>query len=83
MTKRSARGYDTTVAHKVLGLTPSTAVVELGQFCVRNNVPVAYVAQRLSVSRATVYSWFLGRSTARSRAEADAAALLAELRSQL
>lgn len=83
MTKVSQRGYDTNVAKKVLGVSPSSAVIRLGHFCVVNNISAAHVAARLGVSRTTVYSWFTGAHTARPKAEAVAAKLLAELQAQL
>lgn len=83
MTKPVSRGYAATIVKKVLGVAPHTAVVRLGHFCVVRNVPAAYIAQRMGVSRTTVYTWFTGTSPARAKAEAEAEKLLAELQSEL
>ena len=40
----------------------SSAGVRLGRLCVDANLPAAYVAKVMNVSRMTVYSWFRGRS---------------------
>ena len=36
--------------------------VRLGQLCIEYDVPVSVVAQRMGVTRATVYNWFCGAS---------------------
>jgi|TARA_R110000764_G_scaffold140702_2_gene228788 DNA-binding XRE family transcriptional regulator len=36
--------------------------VYLGAVCIKNDVPVAEVAQKLKVSRQAVYNWFTGVS---------------------
>lgn len=36
--------------------------VRLGQACIAHGVPVSVVAQRMGVTRATVYNWFCGTS---------------------
>ena len=36
--------------------------VRLGKLCIKHDVPVAVVAKRLGVSRATIYNWFCGVS---------------------
>ena len=36
--------------------------VRLGKACIEHNVPVMVVAERMGVSRATVYNWFCGAS---------------------
>jgi transcriptional regulator with XRE-family HTH domain len=36
--------------------------VRLGRVCIKEDVPAAVVAQRLGVSRQTVYNWFRGVS---------------------
>lgn len=37
--------------------------VQLGRVCIKHDVPAALVAQRMGVSRQTVYNWFRGSST--------------------
>lgn len=36
--------------------------VRLGKACIEHNIPVTVVAERMGVSRATVYNWFCGAS---------------------
>jgi hypothetical protein len=36
--------------------------VRLGRVCIKKDVPATVVAQRLGVSRQTVYNWFRGTS---------------------
>jgi DNA-binding transcriptional regulator YiaG len=51
------------------GAAAKSLGVELGRACIKHNMPVAVVAQRLGVSRQTVYSWFTGASAPRSSTE--------------
>ena len=37
--------------------------VRLGKACIEHGVPVSVVAQRMGVSRTTVYNWFCGVTT--------------------
>jgi DNA-binding transcriptional regulator YiaG len=40
---------------------PSKALgVRLGRMCIKHDVPVTVVAQRMGVTRQTVYNWFAG-----------------------
>jgi|TARA_R110000824_G_scaffold125257_4_gene284261 hypothetical protein len=34
--------------------------VALGRLCISQGIPVAFVAEQLDVSRATIYNWFWG-----------------------
>lgn len=36
--------------------------VRLGQACIKHGVPASVVAERMGVSRQTVYNWFRGSS---------------------
>ena len=36
--------------------------VKLGRICIKHGVPVVEVAERLGVSRQSVYGWFAGRT---------------------
>ena len=36
--------------------------VRLGKACIEHNIPVTVVAERMGVTRATVYNWFSGAS---------------------
>lgn len=42
--------------------------VRLGQLCIQHDVPVSVVAQRMGVTRATVYNWFCGASAPQANA---------------
>ena len=80
---RRKRGYDQFVVRDVLAATPVTPAIELGRFCVEHNIPVEQIADRLGVTRTTVYSWFTGRSKPRPAKVEAVIALLASLRSEL
>ena len=43
---------------------PSTMLgVRLGRACIKHGIPATTVADRMGVSRQTVYNWFRGTST--------------------
>lgn len=42
--------------------------VRLGRACIKHDVPVAVVAKRMGVTRATVYNWFCGISVPQASA---------------
>ena len=42
--------------------------VRLGRLCIKHDVPVTVVAQRMGVTRATVYNWFCGVSAPQASA---------------
>ena len=37
--------------------------VRLGRVCIKHDVPVVVLAQRMGVTRQTVYNWFAGASS--------------------
>ena len=80
---RRKRGYDQFVVRDVMAATPVTPAIELGQFCVAHNIPVEQVADRLGVTRTTVYSWFTGKSKPRPAKVEALIELLAALRAEL
>lgn len=55
-----AAGYSITLLRKVKAADPKHIGVQLGSFCIDNDIPVAKVAERFGVSRAAVYCWFVG-----------------------
>lgn len=58
---------------------PTRLGVRLGRLCVEANLPAAYVAKALEVSRMTVYSWFRGQGVnERKRAVVEAFMTLVE-----
>lgn len=42
--------------------------VRLGKLCIRHDVPVTVVAERMGVTRTTVYNWFCGVSAPQASA---------------
>jgi transcriptional regulator with XRE-family HTH domain len=42
--------------------------VRLGKLCIEHGVPVTVVAERMGVTRATVYNWFCGTSVPQASA---------------
>jgi len=46
---------------------PGSTGVRLGRLCVDLNLPAAYVAAALGVSKMTVYGWFRGRGVSEKK----------------
>lgn len=42
--------------------------VRLGKLCIKHDVPVTVVAERMGVTRTTVYNWFCGVSAPQASA---------------
>lgn len=55
-----ASGYSIALLRKVKAADPKHIGVQLGRFCIDNDIPVSAVAKRYGVSRAAVYCWFAG-----------------------
>jgi hypothetical protein len=55
-----AAGYSIALLRKVEAADPNQLGVQLGRFCINNDIPVTVVAERFGVSRAAVYCWFAG-----------------------
>lgn len=53
-------GYSRKLIHMNNEASESLIGVRLGRVCINNDVPVIDVANRLGVSRQTVYNWFCG-----------------------
>jgi hypothetical protein len=78
-----ANGYSIRVAEAIRSASDTLLGVRLGLACLERDVPVTEVAQRLGVTRPTVYSWFYGESdptdpTVRLRVEQYVIALVGE-----
>lgn len=56
----SNRGYSKRLALANAEADDSNLGVYLGRYCIENEIPVSSVAEYFSVSRQTVYNWFLG-----------------------
>lgn len=53
--------------------------VRLGRVCIEHDVPVMVIAQRMGVTRATVYNWFCGTSVPQASAATLIEAYIASL----
>jgi len=53
--------------------------VRLGRACIEHDVPVSVVAQRMGVTRATVYNWFCGVSAPQATIHALIESYIADL----
>ena len=72
----SFRGYSTLFFHKVTEADPDLPVTQFAVACLDRNLPITEVARRFSVTRATVYNWFTGKSTPRKHQQEMMQALL-------
>lgn len=64
------RGYSMRFVEAVRAADQTHIGVKLANLCIKREVPVGRVAEWLGVTRATVYSWFTGRTTPRPEAVA-------------
>lgn len=55
-----SKGYTVSVVHANADADPQLLGVQLGRYCIANNIPVIEVAEALGVTRAAVYNWFSG-----------------------
>jgi len=53
--------------------------VRLGRLCIEHDVPVSVLAQRMGVTRATVYNWFCGASAPQANVTTPIEAFIATL----
>jgi hypothetical protein len=56
-------GYSQRIANLNRQADASSLGVALGRACINTHSPVTDIANRLGVSRTTVYNWFTGAST--------------------
>lgn len=61
------RGYSLRVVRANEQADPSNIGVLLGRFCIKQEIPVAEVADFFGVSRMTVYNWFIGVNAPRKK----------------
>jgi transcriptional regulator with XRE-family HTH domain len=64
---KGLRGYSTSFVAAVAHGCLSDLMFQFVHECLVREIPVSAVAERLGVTRATVYSWFTGRSEPRVR----------------
>jgi transcriptional regulator with XRE-family HTH domain len=72
-------GYSIRVAEAIKGADGNLIGVQLGRACLARDIPVSDIAQRLNVTRQTVYNWFLGLSEPRGKAHDAIQTYLASL----
>ena len=54
------RGYASKIVKANLAASTESPGVALGRFCIAKDIPVSDVASYFSVSRMTIYNWFVG-----------------------
>lgn len=54
------RGYTLRIAKQIEEGDPDNLGVQLGRFCLDNDIPVLSIADRLGVTKVTIYNWFAG-----------------------
>lgn len=57
-----AYGYSLRLIELNRKANPRLIGVRLGKACIKQNIPVSTVANKLGVSRQTIYNWFVGQS---------------------
>ena len=65
--QRSRRGYSIDLVELIQGQNPERLGVRLALACIKHRVPVQSIAERLGVSRYTVYNWFTCKCEPRGR----------------
>lgn len=73
------RGYSLRVVRANEQADPSNIGVLLGRFCIKEEIPVAEVAEFFGVSRMTIYNWFIGVSVPRKRLRASIEKIIEKL----
>lgn len=61
MTTNNSRGYSSQFIRQVNEADPALLGVRLAKVCIKQEIPATAVAERVGVSRQTVYAWFVGR----------------------
>lgn len=61
MTTRNARGHSSRFVQAVASADPAHPGVKLAKLCIKHEVPIAAVAAKLKVTRATMYHWAVGK----------------------
>jgi len=65
--RNGLRGYSTSFVRAIAESELSDLVAQFAHHCVAREIPVAAVAERIGVTRVTVYAWFTGRSNPRAQ----------------
>lgn len=61
-----SRGYSTLFIRKVEEADQGDLVIQFASACIGRELPIAEVARRMEVTRATIYNWFTGKSSPRA-----------------
>lgn len=78
MTERNLRGYSQALVDLVATADRNTVVGQFARYCVDCKIPVSQVAQRMGVTRMSVYGWFRG-ATPRPELEAKMVKILTKV----
>jgi DNA-binding phage protein len=62
---RNSRGYSTLFIRKVEEADQGNLVIQFANACIDRELPIAEIARRMEVTRATIYNWFTGKSSPR------------------
>jgi transcriptional regulator with XRE-family HTH domain len=72
-------GYSRRIVAEIEQADAEKIGVRLAMVCLIKDVPVKYVAERLGVSRVTVYTWFRGKTNVPERLNAKVQKLINKL----
>lgn len=72
-------GYSRRIVAEIEQADAEKIGVRLAMVCLIKDVPVKYVAERLGVSRVTVYAWFRGKTNVPERLNAKVQKLINKL----
>lgn len=61
-----SRGYSTLFIRKVGEADQGDLVIQFANECIDRELPIAEIALRMEVTRATIYNWFTGKSSPRA-----------------
>jgi transcriptional regulator with XRE-family HTH domain len=61
------RGYSYKLVEANLAADLELIGVQLGRWCIANDISVDKIAKKFKVSRMTIYSWFIGKSQPHSK----------------
>jgi len=62
----NSRGYSTLFIRKVGEADQGDLVIQFANACIDRELPIAEIALRMEVTRATIYNWFTGKSSPRA-----------------
>jgi transcriptional regulator with XRE-family HTH domain len=62
----NSRGYSTLFIRKVGEADQGDLVIQFANACIDREIPIVEIAERMEVTRATIYNWFTGKSSPRA-----------------